>query len=334
MTMTEPAHDQGITDKREVPDLKDLKLADRARRLADQGAEIARLKLELRSRDQELRRLQQQLERTEARTEERLQSRARKLAEQKAEIARLSKAAAEAEMEARQANFVASHLVGERTALRTLPPEHLRLHVGTRTTGANFLANGLIAAERVLELFGNEPDGPVLDWGCGSGRTLNWLLPVGTWRERYRGTDVDAEAIGWLRDQGVTGVSVCQDDPPLPYDDATFTGLFSFSVLTHIPPLAHRRWYEEIRRVLRPGGRALLTTQGEAIVAARRVSEETVAHYQREGWAYQHMDGHYKAAALASPAFTSRLLEDLFEIEDYTVTGYSNMDAILVRKPD
>jgi SAM-dependent methyltransferase len=117
-----------------------------------------------------------------------------------------------------------------------LPPEELRLHVGTNATVSNFLAQGLNSSRRVLEIFGEDPDGPILDWGCGSGRTARWLQAYLGWRENYVGCDVDVEAIAWLRQVGGFRAEVCGDMPPLPFGAATFFGVFAFSVLTHIPP--------------------------------------------------------------------------------------------------
>ncbi|MFN2499546.1 MAG: methyltransferase domain-containing protein [Pyrinomonadaceae bacterium] len=97
-----------------------------------------------------------------------------------------------------------------------LPPEELRLHVGMRTSAANFLAQGSNSSERVLEVFGQSPQKPMLDWGCGSGRTLRWLMAYPAWLEQYHGCDVDTAAIAWLKENGVDRVAVCNDNPPLP----------------------------------------------------------------------------------------------------------------------
>lgn len=218
-----------------------------------------------------------------------------------------------------------------------LPPEELRLHVGTRTTAANFWAQGLASSTRVCDIFGEEPIGPVLDWGCGCGRTLRWLLSSPAWREHYRGCDVDAEAVEWLRQHTPSQVAVCQDNPPLPYEDASLAGLFSFSVLTHIPPEMHRAWYSEIRRVLRPGARALLTVQGSDILknpARYSLPTDTLRDFDSSGQAYIRHEGHYKDAALVNEEFTRAQLEGIMAVESYEVGGYQNMDKFLVRRVD
>jgi SAM-dependent methyltransferase len=216
-----------------------------------------------------------------------------------------------------------------------LPPEELRLHVGTRTTAANFWAQGLASSTRVCEIFGEAPTGPILDWGCGCGRTLRWLLAHAAWHEHYRGCDVDGDAVRWLRENTPCQVAVCQDSPPLPFEDASLAGFFSFSVLTHIPPEKHRDWYTEIRRVLRPGALALLTVQGSDILKhpdRYSVSSEMINEFGASGQAYIRHEGHYKDAALVSETFTRAQLEGILDVESYIVGGYQNMDQFVVRR--
>ena len=215
-----------------------------------------------------------------------------------------------------------------------MPPERLRMHVGARDSAANFWNQGRESSSRVLEVFGAAPDGPVLDWGCGSGRTLYWLYGHDAWREGYRGCDVDAEAIAWLRKQKIGAkVQVCGDAPPLPYADGVFAGLFGFSVLTHIHPEHHGDWMREIHRVLRPGGRAYLTVNGASRMAdARAFSALSRALFERQGWFFETHDGHYKSAAIVSREHLTAATQGLFEIEQYRAAGYHEHDDLILRK--
>lgn len=216
------------------------------------------------------------------------------------------------------------------TWLKDLPAEHLRLNVGTVTTESNFLAQGAGSSARVMQEF-DPSSGPMLDWGCGSGRTLNWLLTDPAWKEVYHGCDVDAAAIAWLKERGVRA-EVCGDEPPLPYPDNTFAGIFSFSVLTHIPPTKHRAWYEEFRRVLKPGGRVFCTTCGDHTLQVDSARLETLKPQINEcGWAFSETEGHYKHIAVATRAYTSKAFAGLLEEESYG--QYNNMDAFVLRKP-
>jgi SAM-dependent methyltransferase len=236
----------------------------------------------------------------------------------------------DARSEARQLGIVVDQLLKRHHNFLALPPDFLRLHVGTQATTANFLAQGANSSGRVLRTFGKSPQRPVLDWGCGSGRTLRWLWEYPAWREQYRGCDVDRDAIEWLRQQGMASVEVCNPTPPLPYPDDAFAGLFAFSVLTHIHPQEHAAWYHEIARVLRPGGLAYLTTQGRSL--ADRLPPDARKQLEAHGFTYVEHEGHCKDAAIASEEFTRAVLAGVPELElgEYTPRGYQNMDAFTV----
>jgi SAM-dependent methyltransferase len=227
-----------------------------------------------------------------------------------------------------------TELLIEQRGFCILPPPELRLHVGARDSAANFWNQGRNSSARVIEVFGETPPGRVLDWGCGSGRTLYWLYGRPAWRDAYRGCDVDAQAIRWLnKKHGIQAVAVCQPDPPLPYADGAFAGVFSFSVLTHIPPERHRAWYQELHRVLAPGGRAYVTLNGDSRAAdALAFTPEEQALFARQGWLWADREGHYKGAAVAGRRFTEAALEGLFEIERYGEAGYHQQDDMVLRR--
>lgn len=171
-----------------------------------------------------------------------------------------------------------------------LPPESLRLHVGTRASGANFLAQGINSSSRVLEVFGDSPRAPLLDWGCGSGRTLRWLLFYEGYRRHYHGCDI------------------------------------------HLHPERHRAWYTELHWVLSPGGLAYLTTRGASIIEEHPLPPAAKEEFRATGKTLVRNEGHCKDAAIVSEAFTRRMLEGLFRVEEYRERGYQNMDPVLARR--
>ncbi|MCB1376922.1 MAG: class I SAM-dependent methyltransferase [Alphaproteobacteria bacterium] len=214
-----------------------------------------------------------------------------------------------------------------------MPAEELRVHVGTNTSSMNFYSQGISSAAKTIEVFGRKPDGPMLDWGCGSGRTFNWLRMLPGWNKHYNGCDVDSDAIAWLLSQGVKKAKVCDAQPPLPFDQDTFSGLFCYSVLTHIHADQHEAWYAEIARVLRPGGRAFLTIQGDTVIASRRDWDQGMLdHYNHHGWAHITIEGHYKDAALVSMAWARERLAPYFSDIVAIPKGYNNMDAFIATK--
>ncbi|MDB6016521.1 MAG: methyltransferase [Pedosphaera sp.] len=213
-----------------------------------------------------------------------------------------------------------------------VPPLELRLHVGARDSMANFWLQGMNSSTRVMEIFGEQPTAPMLDWGCGSGRTLTWLQGYPGWKKTYHGCDVDAEAIQWLQTSMRANVTLCGDLPPLPYAAESFGGLFAFSVLTHIHPQRHRQWYAELHRVLMPGGRAYVTQHGASIAQHADRPAIVTQQFDRQGWAWLEHAGHYKNASMVSESFTQQCLAGLFEVEDFKDCGYQNQDAYLLRR--
>jgi SAM-dependent methyltransferase len=241
-----------------------------------------------------------------------------------------------AETEYQKCKRVIEALIDRHYSGRPLPPPDLRLHVGMTDSAANWWAQGIDSSTRVLEVFGVSPSYPILDWGCGTGRTALWLQAYEAYRTHYHGCDVDADAIRWLREHGEPNVEVCQDSPPLPYPDARFGGLFAFSVLTHIRPERHRDWYVELRRVLRPGGIAYVTTHGAFIIKQfdAALPEPAKAEFSRTGHTYVEHEGHYKDASIVSEEFTRKAMDGLFVVESYRDAGYHNQDAYLLRRKD
>lgn len=129
-----------------------------------------------------------------------------------------------------------------------------------------------------VELGGLRPEHRVLDVGCGSGRVAvplgDYLSPDG----EYRGFDIQPESIEWCRRTiskrfpnlrfEVADVYNAFYNPEgrwhpheyrFPYEDASFDLVFLTSVFTHMRSPEVRQYLSEIARVLRPGGRCVIS---------------------------------------------------------------------------
>lgn len=106
------------------------------------------------------------------------------------------------------------------------------------------------------------PDARLLDFGTGWGRIARCF--VGDFpAERIIGLDVDPDLIGLARDTVPGAVFVrCDPFPPAPLADASIHFVVAYSVLSHLSEAAALAWVREFARLLRPGGRAALTTRG------------------------------------------------------------------------
>jgi SAM-dependent methyltransferase len=91
----------------------------------------------------------------------------------------------------------------------------------------------------------------ILDVGCGTGANLQMLSQFGA----AEGVDVSSEALEFCRARGLARVKQGAAET-LPYEDASFDLVTGLDVVEHLDDdLSGLR---EMRRVLRPGGRALL----------------------------------------------------------------------------
>jgi SAM-dependent methyltransferase len=95
-----------------------------------------------------------------------------------------------------------------------------------------------------------------LDIGCGAGEFTAAIAQAGA---AAIGVDVAEAAVARARSRH-PGVSfdLVRFDGPLPFDDGSFDLAWASEVIEHVADTA--RWLSEVRRVLAPGGRLLITT--------------------------------------------------------------------------
>lgn len=98
--------------------------------------------------------------------------------------------------------------------------------------------------------------GSLLELGCGEGRGVKLLAPK---CEQYLGLDKIGEIISSLQNRYPLLVFKEAIFPPFSFlDDNTFDTIVSFQVIEHIKD--DKTFLEEIYRVLKPGGKAIITT--------------------------------------------------------------------------
>ena len=96
----------------------------------------------------------------------------------------------------------------------------------------------------------------VLDLGCGAGEFTAIAAAAGA---RAVGVDVAEAALARARVRHPQlDFRLVPIDGPLPFDDNAFDLVWASEVIEHVADTA--RWLSEVRRVLAPGGRLLITT--------------------------------------------------------------------------
>jgi glycosyltransferase involved in cell wall biosynthesis/ubiquinone/menaquinone biosynthesis C-methylase UbiE len=121
------------------------------------------------------------------------------------------------------------------------------------------------------------PDERVLDMGCGIGQKARALAKYLSSTGSYEGIDIVASGIDWCRKQyarypnfnfKLADIYSAHYNPSgkyrayeykFPYSDQEFDLVFLSSVFTHMLPRDMENYFTEISRVLKPGGRCVIT---------------------------------------------------------------------------
>jgi len=171
---------------------------------------------------------------------------------------------------------VASH-PALRAAVSAVPPQELRALGGEAAEEPLFLWTGLIDILNFLGLYGRcaaPPEGRkprVLDFGCSGGRLLRYL-------EMHDGVEpfaVDANpaVVEWCQLNLPRVVTLLQAGRQrLPFSDAYFDLVFAPSLFTGGVPGRVQGCFDEITRVLAPGGLLLAVTNGPTMLTTIRDS--------------------------------------------------------------
>lgn len=147
-----------------------------------------------------------------------------------------------------------------------LPPDYL-IYESFRINYKKYYTDSFETARWLADHFSKHTDlnkKRILDWGCGPGRIIRYLPDVIGNGCEYFGTDYNKAWMDWCR-ENLPGIEFNNNTlrADLPYDDDFFDIIYGISVFTHLSEKMHYEWYNELCRILKPGGILFLTTQGD-----------------------------------------------------------------------
>lgn len=184
--------------------------------------------------------------------------------------------------------------------------------------------------------------GTVLDWGVGCGRVLRQIRESGEGRaERTIGLDIDEVNVRWcsqnLAAHGEFGI-LSLDGFELEERSVDF--LYGISVMTHLTEHHQLMWLDQIRRVLKPGGLAVLTVHGEGLYY-RQPDALSTPFVERFGFFDSIADNAigedrstYYRATYHSRSYIRQAWSRYFEIIDVIVMGQRFcQDYVVLRRP-
>jgi SAM-dependent methyltransferase len=214
-----------------------------------------------------------------------------------------------------------------------LPPRRLMVRVAGSADADWFLRSGRAAFDAIAAHVPLEGVSSVLDFGCGCGRvTRYWADFEGA----VCGSDLDRDAVEWCRDNLAFAAFVDNAlAPPLVFDNESFDLVYALSVFTHLTEELQLSWRDELRRVLRPGGRLLLTTHGRSYLP--RLDEAERERFER-GELVVRWSG-IPGTNLCSAYHPERYLRETFaagftflELEPEGARGNPTQDLVLLQR--
>lgn len=183
----------------------------------------------------------------------------------------------------------------------------------------------------------------LLDWGCGCGRIVRHIIESDTSLGRVVGVDIDAVNINWCK-KNLRGAEFHTTglQPPLPFDNESFDFIHGNSVFTHLNDIHQDLWLEELARVLKPGGIALLTVNSKGALAYGSADSAFIVEWEDKGIYFPGhntnideviSDQSYYYDTFHTHAYVQKHWSkylDLLEIHEM-VFGYQ--DVVVLRKP-
>lgn len=176
----------------------------------------------------------------------------------------------------------------------------------------------------------------VLDWGCGPGRIIRHLPSFMDKTCKFYGSDYNEKYIKWCK-KNIPNVSFETNEltPPLNFERNSFDIIYGISIFTHLSREMHYAWFDELFRVLKPGGIILLSLQGNAFI--KKLTESEKNKYKKGDLVVKAntKEGHRTYSAFQPKSFVKELVgenEILEHKEGYVSNDRPQQDIWIIKK--
>ena len=207
------------------------------------------------------------------------------------------------------------------------------------------IRSALPIAYAVVQEKGSFEGCDVLDFGCGVGRQL---LPLTSSYpdNRYFACDLDRYSVDYVRKTySCVDAIVNKFSPPLPFEGESFDVVYSVSIFSHLNPQDQSVWLQELARVLRPGGLALLTVEGAVALAGdlsesfgldmsklqKKLNEDGILYKEYEQSVYSKAPGVFEKVALGigvQGSYGNTVVSRQFVKDNWQEFGLSIIDHV------
>jgi len=225
-----------------------------------------------------------------------------------------------------------------------MPEPQRRLRVAGHEAEFLFNLEGYSIAKKldvVAQRFADKPLnglGPVLDWGCGCGRTGRFVARNGA--DLY-GVDIDDDNVRWCSDHIEGRFITIAPEPPTPFAQNLFGAIYGISVFTHLTQEHEALWLAELHRIAKPGALLFLSVLGSVAAARENLLEQVVSDNdgfvdlgRNPGIDSVTQGSEYYRNVFHQAGYIARVWGQYFEIlaiEEGIVGNYQ--DLVVARKP-
>lgn len=201
-----------------------------------------------------------------------------------------------------------------------IPPDYFLYETYTLSY-ADYYIDGKNTADEIIRLFSEtssiQKEMKVLDWGCGPGRITQHLDAAIPKAEIYA-TDYNPDYIAWCS-TNIKNVRFSLNNiiPPLNYPDSFFDLIIGISLFTHFSEKGHIQWLNEVYRILKSGGIALITTQGLSYRRKLSKAEKQVFDKGHLVVRSYFSEGNRLFSAFQPTGFIERQIVNIFDVIRY-----------------